>query len=342
MLNRNTLRLVLAAALASLIVGLAPVRWGMAESFATTLPLMLLCGGWLARRSETLGPTVLALMLCIPAVGARVWGSTLLEFEAHYVPTHVTDVGLLRMCIELLKPTTPLLLGAAAGLATLGGRGALLGAGILGVGGLSAGLSTVVQQHAFTALLSGDYPLAARITQLVPALALLPLVFLPTCRGDGRLLRLATILCVASITISPIRRVLPPPPPAAPDSPLGVPGLTVDLIPIDPRADYIEALTQADLLPIRTDFWCAPSSRWSEDIRLTVSLSLSADDDITVLLHALPPLIARGVKHIAIQGHAAPLPGPMGTRLGRPAAQFILDPPPPDAGHAQVTPDGIV
>ncbi len=336
------LRLLLAAALAGLIVWLAPIRWGMAQSFATTLPLMVLCGGWLSRRSEELGPTVLALMLCIPAVGVRMWGSTILEMEAHYVPAHLTDERLLLMCIKLLKPVAPLLLGAAAGLALLGGRGARLGAGVLATGGLSIVLSTVGLEHALSSLQSGAYARASRTAQLVPALALLPLAFLPTCRGPGRLVRLAVILCVASLSISPVSRLLPPPPPASPDSPLGAPGLAVDLVPIDPGdGDFAAALNDAGLSPLQSDFWCQPESLWERDIRLTVSLSMPADDDLSALTEALPALITRGVNHIAIQGRAEPLPGRLGARLSRPAAQLILDPPPPGVGHAVVTADGL-
>jgi hypothetical protein len=338
----SPLRLPLAAALAGLLIWLAPVRWGMAQSFATTLPLMVLCGGWLARRSASLGPTALGLMLCIPAVGARMWGSTIMEMEVNYVPAHLTDERLLLMCIELLQPAGPLLLAAAGGLLVLGGDGARRAAGILASGAVSILLSTTSLEHALAALGQGDYRLAARIVQLVPALAALPLAFLPTCRGSGGLLRLAVVLCVASVSISPIGRILPPPPPITADSPTGTPGLTIDLVAIDPRApDFLTALTDAGLSPLRGAFWCQPGSTWERDIRLTVSLAMSADDDISVLAAAIPPLISRGVDHIAIQGQSAPLPGRLGARLSRPAAQLILDPPPPDAGIARVTAEGL-
>ncbi|MDG1478291.1 MAG: hypothetical protein P8R54_01805 [Myxococcota bacterium] len=339
---RDLFRILLAAALSGLIVWLAPIRWGMAQSFATTLPMMVLCGGWLARRSERLGPTVLALTLCVPAVATRMWGHAILEMEAHYVQSYLTDERLLLMCIDLLQPLAPLLLSAAAGLVVLGGRGSLSGAGILAAGGLSIVLSAIGLEHVLSSLQNGSYAQATRLAQVAPALALLPLAFLPACRGPGGLIRLAVVLCVASLSISPLGRVLPAPPSVAPDSPIGVPGLVVDLVPIAPGVgDFAAALEATGLSPHAQESWCQAESKWDSNIRITVSLAMSDDDDLTVLTDALPALIAHGVNHLAIQGRAEPLPGRLGARLSGPAAQLILEPPPPGAGHAIATADGI-
>ncbi len=335
---RDTSRILLAAVLSGLMVWLAPLRWGMAQSFAATLPLMVLCGGWLTKQAAALGPAVLALVLCVPAAGTRMWGRTILEMEAGYVPPYLTDERLLLMSIDLLQPVAPLLLGAAAGLAVLGGHRALSGAGILAAGGLSIVLSTIGLEHAVSSLLSGAYPQAARMTQLAPAVALLPLAFLPTCRGPGGRVRLAVILCVTSLSFSPISGVLPNPPSVAPDSPVGTPGPGVDLVPIDPGAGDLASMLEATgLSPIAHASWCQAASQWDSNIRITVSLAMSEDDDLAALTDALPSLIAHGVNHIAIQGRAEPLPGRLGARLGRPAAQLILEPPPPGVGHAIAT-----
>ena len=340
--DKDIFRILLAAALAGLIVWLVPIRWGMAQSFAATLPLMVLCGGWLARHSEQLGSTVLALMLCIPAVGTQMWGFTILETEAHYVPAYLTDEWLLMMCVDLLQPVAPLLMSAAAGLVVLGGRGSLSGAGILAAGGLSIVLSTIGLEHILSLLQRGAYAQAARLAQAAPALALLPLAFLPACRGRGGLLRLAVVLCVTSLSISPIGRVLPQPPSIAPDRPVGTPGLVMDLVPVDPGVgDFAAALDATGLSPLSHAFWCQAESVWDQDIRIIVSLSMADDDDLTALTDALPLLIERGVNHIAIQGRSEQLPGRLGARLSHPAAQFILDPPPPEAGHAIATADAI-
>ena len=335
-------RLCLAALLAGGLLALAPIQWGMASSFAKTLPIIVLCGGWLARQTPRLGPTALALLLCIPIVGTRMWEVSLVEFDALYIPSYWTDARLLELCAAALRPLVPLCLASALALAVIGGPGTRMLAGVFCLGAASTAGSTLTLQTSLQALQSGDYERAARLVQLTPAWALLPLLLLPAIRGQSGLLRLAVILCVASTTISPIQRVLPPQQPTTASSPQGRPGLPTDLVPLDPRhPDFFEHLTQAGVLPSTSDFWCAQTAHWDRVIRLTVNLTLSADDDVSAVTDVLPELLQRGVQQLALQGRTDPLPGRLGARLSHPAPLVLLDPPPADAGHARLTEQGL-
>ena len=194
---------------------------------------------------------------------------------------------------------------------------------------------------------TASQPIGARLTQLISLWALLPALFLPTLLRStlatrDRLLYAALILCVASITISPINRLLPPPPPATPGLPVAQPGLPVDLIALDPRvADFATVLTDAGFYSVEATFWCEIDSRWSKGIRGIASLALPADADISRLREALPELMDRGIQQIALQGTATVLPGRLGARLAAPGVRIVLDPPPPEAGHVRLTANGL-
>jgi hypothetical protein len=330
----STLRLLLAAAAATATSAALGGGAETAGSFLPALGAMVLLGGWLEAQTERPdAAAALALLLLVPAVGARMWGQLNAEIDLpHLEPTQAAQL-LPLLAASSLKGVPGHLAGAGAALLVLGHR--RLSAPAL-AGAIAAGLSHMMLRGCAGALdgsLWAEAALWARASIWAPGLVAVLFVFSPRAPRREAGLWIALVCCVGSVSISPLPRFLSvfTPTVTAEVLPSGAPGLPATGTAISEGAAGWAAGLEAAGLPIfRSDGtrWCQPEHRWGRQMRLSVLVVAPAEQTIEALVPLFVAMHQRSIGQLSLQGSGPALGGMRGATLGHPTATFVLDPPP--------------
>lgn len=322
---------------------------GPAGSFLPALGALVALGGWLSRQTpRTSGASWLALLLLVPAVGARMWGQLNAEVDVPLLQGTQAAQLIPRLAASGFRGVPAHLAGAAAGLLVLGHRRLALPA--LG-GALAAGMSDLSLLQTAAALDRSAWTEAAWWARLALWTPLVLAPLLAWTRGPRAEagLWLTLLCCTASVAISPLPHYLSAfhhadaPGVALPSGPSGRP-VSGPLLWEGP-AGWGATLAAAGLSAYPTDGearWCRPERRWSRRVRLSAQLALPADAP----LHTLAPLVRelhqRSIAQVSLHGRGAAQPGLLGATMAHPGAAFVLDQAPDRVPAAALSADGVL